>query len=97
MFPIGPRSCFSLVFHTTPTGGPPVQVTPERIVAKSIHGPVDLQLKHCSRSKGHRQKLSSSWCGVEVWSVGCQFRCRPRHRTEVLNYEFRPKIPPLCC
>ncbi|GBM53949.1 hypothetical protein AVEN_79921-1 [Araneus ventricosus] len=27
------------------------------------------------------------WCGAE-----CQIRCRPRHLTEVQNYEVRPKI-----
>ncbi|GBO24807.1 hypothetical protein AVEN_180117-1 [Araneus ventricosus] len=35
---------------------------------------------------------SPRWCGVEVWRGGCQLRCRPRHLTEVQNYEVRPKI-----
>ncbi|GBL78703.1 Jerky -like [Araneus ventricosus] len=35
---------------------------------------------------------SSRWRGVEVWRGGCQLRCRPRHLTEVQNYEVRPKI-----
>ncbi|GBN64508.1 hypothetical protein AVEN_114426-1 [Araneus ventricosus] len=37
-------------------------------------------------------QTSSRWCGVEVWRGGCQLRCRPRHLTEVQNYEVRPKI-----
>ncbi|GBM28137.1 hypothetical protein AVEN_224194-1 [Araneus ventricosus] len=37
-------------------------------------------------------QTSSRWCGVEVRRGGCQLRCRPRHLTEVQNYEVRPKI-----
>ncbi|GBL83396.1 hypothetical protein AVEN_110700-1 [Araneus ventricosus] len=38
------------------------------------------------------EQTSSRWCGAEVWRRGCQLRCRPRHLTEVQNYEVRPKI-----
>ncbi|GBM16469.1 hypothetical protein AVEN_94954-1 [Araneus ventricosus] len=31
----------------------------------------------------------SRWCGVEAWRGGRQPRCRPRHLTEVQNYEVQ--------
>ncbi|GBN18088.1 hypothetical protein AVEN_182766-1 [Araneus ventricosus] len=34
----------------------------------------------------------SRWCGVEAWRGGCQLRRRPRHMTEVQNYNVRLKI-----
>ncbi|GFX29610.1 uncharacterized protein TNCV_4776821 [Trichonephila clavipes] len=32
-----------------------------------------------------RAETSSRWCGVVVWRVECQLRCRPRHLTMVQN------------
>ncbi|GBM62608.1 hypothetical protein AVEN_187021-1 [Araneus ventricosus] len=48
-------------------------------------GPVTRQII-CSGQK------SSRWCGMEAWSGGCQFRCRPRHLTVVQYYEVRPLV-----